>query len=180
MYSFSLTSYHILLLKKYNNLKFSLAHLNRTDFCADSTSPGQKNRVLSLCSDCLDNNFVFVFVFQYTEKPHVVETIDSKSTSHYITLMWVAPFDGNKPILRYNITYKDLTIPGFQPITVSTKELKINLTDKIFPDRNYSAFIIAENEIGPSDKSMEITLTTKESGIEFIYLFLCLLFTQPP
>lgn len=97
------------------------------------------------------------------EPPGVVTGIFSSFNSRHIFLGWTAPFNGNKPILRYNVTYRDLTLPNAEPITVSTTKLSINLTIAIFPDRNYTAFVVAINELGASNKSIDILLKTKES-----------------
>ncbi|XP_038069656.1 protein sidekick-2-like isoform X2 [Patiria miniata] len=87
------------------------------------------------------------------QKPTNVLSRISSSDSRTIELSWVAPFDGNSPLLRYIIEQKE-DESSFGVIDSSVDpSLTMFQVVGVIPSRSYQFRVTAENGLGRGDKS---------------------------
>uniref|UniRef100_A0A146KTM2 Down syndrome cell adhesion molecule-like protein Dscam2 n=1 Tax=Lygus hesperus TaxID=30085 RepID=A0A146KTM2_LYGHE len=111
-----------------------------------------------------DDSSINLIVQEVPEAPQALKVLDKSGRS--VQLSWVAPYDGNSPILRYLIEYKvgkgswdsDVVremVPGHQ-----TMASVFNLS----PATTYHMRVVAENEVGISQHSEPVTIVTAEEA----------------
>lgn len=104
------------------------------------------------------------------ESPFNVTVLET--TSSFIFLMWLEPFDNNAPILRYTAILNDSSSGEVNAYIVEGKTEEANITD-LKPFTEYSVRIIAENIIGQSPPSELQLVTTDEDGMYICLLKVC-------
>ena len=134
---------------------------------------------------------VFFFLFNPTEvpdPPHSL-TIDSKS-SRVVIISWTADLYGIRAsenytveISQYNQNFMDAVCQGSlssNACVVSSYATKASLTG-LLPWTTYNIRVFATNEIGKSNSSHILTVTTDEEGkcMLFTSAFLCRVWKEP-
>ena len=134
---------------------------------------------------------VFFFLFNPTEvpdPPHSL-TIDSKS-SRVVIISWTADVYGIRTsenytveISQYNQNFMDAVCQGSlssNACVVSSYPTKASLTG-LLPWTTYNIRVFATNEIGKSNSSHILTVTTDEEGkcMLFTSAFLCRVWKEP-
>lgn len=127
------------------------------------------NRIDSAIFTCIatngfgsDDSSINVIIQDVPEIPQALKVLHKSDRS--VHLCWTKPFDGNLPIDRYIIEFKALRgsllddnkviiVPGH------TNEAEVQ---HLIPAMTYKFRISAENEIGLSDSSYEISVVTDE------------------
>ncbi|XP_071813143.1 protein sidekick-1-like isoform X3 [Apostichopus japonicus] len=102
-------------------------------------------RVTSLAGN--DHAVALLSIIQLPFAPVSLQASISPSDSRTITLTWVAPFDGNTPLLRYIIDQKE-DLSSYREIesTVDPSVTSFDVVGK--PARSYQYRIRAENKVG--------------------------------
>ncbi|KAF6210674.1 hypothetical protein GE061_013781 [Apolygus lucorum] len=131
-------------------------------------STGREDSALFTCvatnSFGSDDSSINLIVQEVPEAPQALKVLDKSGRS--VQLSWVAPYDGNSPIIRYLIEYKvgkgswdsDVVremVPGHQ-----TMASVFNLS----PATTYHMRVVAENEVGISQHSEPVTIVTAEEA----------------
>ncbi|KAK9680805.1 Immunoglobulin domain [Popillia japonica] len=107
-----------------------------------------------------DDTSINLIVQEVPEVPYGLKVLDKSGRS--VQLSWVAPYDGNSPIVRYQIEYKpskaswDVMERALVPGPQTEIELKKATT--------YHIRIVAENDLGTSEPSDTVTIITAEEA----------------
>lgn len=115
-----------------------------------------------------DERLIKLMVVEVPSRPMNVRVKDTWSRSASLT--WSAPFTGNSPITSYVIQYwrKNSNEAGQsaqnhrrQELTVSGTQTSALITN-LLPALTYEASVIAENQVGRSEPSENVIITTGE------------------
>lgn len=93
----------------------------------------------------------------------------SNVTSRSVTINWTEPFDNYDPIIGYDIWYRNPRCLVFanglkRRMVVSSIEEQVTITD-LHPGRYYIFFVVALNDICPSEPSDPVYVHTLEEGM---------------
>ncbi|XP_063932377.1 cell adhesion molecule Dscam1 isoform X8 [Zophobas morio] len=109
-----------------------------------------------------DDTSINMIVQEVPEVPYGLKVLDKSGRS--VQLSWVAPYDGNSPITRYMIQYKQSKVSwegNTQPVLVPGDQTEAGVFT-LKPATTYHIRIVAENEIGSSEPSDTVTIITAE------------------
>lgn len=117
-----------------------------------------------------DERLIKLMVVEVPSRPMNVKTKDVWSRS--ASLVWSTPFAGNSPITSYIIQYWKKSTSDFgsggstqnhrrQEFTVSGTQTSALITN-LMPAVTYEASVIAENQVGRSEPSENIVISTSE------------------
>ena len=93
----------------------------------------------------------------------------SNVTSRSVTLNWTEPFDNYDPIIGYDIFYRNprclvMATGVRRRVVVSSLEEQVTITD-LHPGRYYTFFVVAINDICPSEPSYPVDVRTLDEGM---------------
>nr|XP_015838918.1 PREDICTED: Down syndrome cell adhesion molecule isoform X46 [Tribolium castaneum] len=109
-----------------------------------------------------DDTSINMIVQEVPEVPYGLKVLDKSGRS--VQLSWVAPFDGNSPITRYMIEYKQSKVSwegNTERVLVPGDQTEAGVFT-LRPATTYHIRIVAENEIGSSEPSETVTIITAE------------------
>ncbi|XP_044270295.1 Down syndrome cell adhesion molecule-like protein Dscam2 isoform X43 [Tribolium madens] len=109
-----------------------------------------------------DDTSINMIVQEVPEVPYGLKVLDKSGRS--VQLSWVAPFDGNSPITRYMIEYKQSKVSwegNTERVLVPGDQTEAGVFT-LRPATTYHIRIVAENEIGSSEPSDTVTIITAE------------------
>lgn len=108
------------------------------------------------------NNVVYILVLDRPDPPDLKKYYTKTKTS--ITVSWEPSFDGNSPILSYQIDYKTSAHPS-TPVTIliTAQNTSYKITE-LEPYTGYEVRVRARNALGMSDFSIETNVETAEDG----------------
>ncbi|XP_068899424.1 cell adhesion molecule Dscam1 isoform X19 [Tenebrio molitor] len=109
-----------------------------------------------------DDTSINMIVQEVPEIPYGLKVLDKSGRT--VQLSWVAPYDGNSPITRYMIEYKQSKVSwegNTERVLVPGDQTEAGVFT-LRPATTYHIRIVAENEIGSSDPSDTVTIITAE------------------
>ncbi|GAB6033034.1 Down syndrome cell adhesion molecule-like protein 1, variant 2 [Chamberlinius hualienensis] len=111
-----------------------------------------------------DERVIYLTVTEPPETPTELKSSDKNSRS--LSLSWKAPFDGNKHISKYIVQYKHATSSWSDKVinfTVPGSESSTTISF-LSPATNYHVRVIALNDVGSSEPSEVISVSTGEEA----------------
>ncbi|XP_025834444.1 Down syndrome cell adhesion molecule-like protein Dscam2 isoform X9 [Agrilus planipennis] len=111
-----------------------------------------------------DDTSINMIVQEPPETPYGLKVLDKSGRS--VELSWVAPYDGNSPVKKYTIEYKQSKSSweaGTERVLVPGEQTEAGVYT-LKPATTYHIRIVAENEIGSSDPSDTVTIITAEES----------------
>lgn len=115
-----------------------------------------------------DERLIKLMVIEVPSRPLNVRVKDAWSRS--ASLVWGTPFTGNSPITSYTIQYwkKSTNEAGQSPQNHRRQEFTVSgtqssaLVTNLLPSVTYEASVIAENQVGRSEPSENVVVSTSE------------------
>ncbi|KAI4460599.1 basigin related [Holotrichia oblita] len=110
-----------------------------------------------------DDTSINLIVQEVPEVPYGLKVLDKSGRS--VQLSWVAPYDGNSPIVRYQIEYKPSKASWdvMERALVPGPQTEIEVAN-LKPATTYHIRIVAENDLGTSEPSDTVTIITAEEA----------------
>ncbi|XP_017784824.1 PREDICTED: Down syndrome cell adhesion molecule-like protein Dscam2 isoform X11 [Nicrophorus vespilloides] len=111
-----------------------------------------------------DDTSINMIVQEVPEVPYELKVLDKSGRS--VQLSWVAPYDGNARITRYQIEYKQIKMrwdEGLERVLVPGDQTEAGVFT-LKPATTYHIRIVAENELGSSEPSDTVTIITAEEA----------------
>ena len=108
-----------------------------------------------------------IFLFVSIEKPDKLRANIDSITARTVKLSWTVSFDGNSPVLFYNVAHNISNGTLSYNVSSTESSLVMNLNPATF----YEFTITATNQFGTSDPVL-ISTTTLESGITGLVSFM--------
>ncbi|XP_031351172.1 Down syndrome cell adhesion molecule-like protein Dscam2 isoform X16 [Photinus pyralis] len=111
-----------------------------------------------------DDTSINMIVQEIPEVPYGLKVLDKSGRT--VQLSWVAPYDGNTPITRYVIEYKQSKLAwegGMERVLAPGDQTEAGIFT-LKPATTYHIRIVAENEIGSSEPSDTVTIITAEEA----------------
>uniref|UniRef100_T1J836 Down syndrome cell adhesion molecule-like protein Dscam2 n=1 Tax=Strigamia maritima TaxID=126957 RepID=T1J836_STRMM len=109
-----------------------------------------------------DDTSIQLLILENPDMPKMVKLMEHKSRS--IKLSWTQPYDGNSPIINYLVQYKLIEEDWEESVTnVTVMGLEsVTTIGSLLPAHDYHFRVFAENEVGLSDPSDVLQVTTSE------------------